>query len=344
MVAALIALLVAGAIAWVLTSQLIDETRRIDTSTGEVLIGNQSILASLAEADAAAAAVHLAGPLGDRAQRSTYEQALERAGVGLERIARVLGDDEPSHVALQQINASLTSYAGLVESARARSIADIQPQANDDLSEAIQLLREDISPNVDLVSRRADARFVEDSQSAWFAIAPLVLLVPLVILLLTQRWLFKRFRRLFNPPLLLATIILLVLVAWIAIAGVVQQDSLQEARVGAYQSIEKTAELQRNAFQYRARDTERVIQKAPVGLSAEQLTVEGLIDETVVLADSARETAAATEVQLRWAEYITASNEVTQAVSSGDFDGAGDLIRGESNTAFTGFKIGRAHV
>lgn len=333
----LAALAITGVIAWLVTNQLADETNRIESSSGEVLIGNQSILASLAEADAAAAAVHLAGPLGDRVQRTTYEQALERAGVGLEQIARVLGDDDESHVALQQVNTSLTRYAGLVESARARSIEDIQPRANDELGEAIRLLRTDISPNVELVSQRADARFSADSESTWFVIAPLVLLIPVIALLVIQRWLYGRFRRLINPPLALATVLLVGLIVWIALAGVVQQDSLREARVGAYQSIDKTAELQSNAFQYRASDTERVIREQAVGLTGDALAVEGLIDELVILADTPREQAAATEVQLRWADYITTSQQVTTAVDAGDFDQARDLIRGESNTAFTGF-------
>lgn len=337
LVASLAALAIAGAISWFLTNQLADDTQRIETSTGEVLIGNQSILASLAEADAAAAAVHLAGADGDRVQRSTYEQALERAGVGLERIARVLGDDEPSHEALQQINTSLTSYAGLVEAARARSIENIQPEANDQLSDAIQLLREEISPNVELVSQRADERFASDSASTWYLIAPLVLLLPIIVLLVVQRWMSGRFRRLLNPPLVLATIILIALAAWLALGGFVQQDALQDARDGAYRSIDKTAELQSRAFQYRADDAERVIKETPKALAADGIVVEGLIDELNLLADSPREQAAAAEVQVRWAEYVQASERVTDAVSAGDFDQARELIRGESNTAFTGF-------
>ena len=56
-----IAVLLAAIVSWVLTDRLVDATKTIDTSTGPVLIDNQGILASLAEANAAGAAVHLAG-------------------------------------------------------------------------------------------------------------------------------------------------------------------------------------------------------------------------------------------------------------------------------------------
>ena len=61
---------------------------------GPVLVATQQLVASLAEADAAASAAFLSGQNEDPEQRRLYEQALARAGQQVEEIAALAGDDD----------------------------------------------------------------------------------------------------------------------------------------------------------------------------------------------------------------------------------------------------------
>ena len=95
-------LLVAAAIVGAFAAQnLVRSTDEIADNTGPVLIETQGLVASIAEADAANTAVFLSGENEDRQQRRLYETALDRAPRQIEEISARLGDDEPSHTALQ---------------------------------------------------------------------------------------------------------------------------------------------------------------------------------------------------------------------------------------------------
>lgn len=332
-----IAIVATAVTAWFLTDDLVSRTEQIQESTGEVLVQNQTILASLSEADAAAAAVHLAGAEGDREQLRLYEQALERAGSGLEQVARVLGDDEESHLALQRINTAMTQYAGVVAEARLASVENL-PDANERLGVAIDLLRTRISPDVDFVTERAATRLTDGIGHRLHWIAAALLVIPILLLAVAQFWLFRRFHRLINVPLALATLALAGLAIWLAVAFLGQQDALAEARDGGYESIEVTADIQAAAFEYRARETAGVIEGAsPQGLDSLRSQIDDLIVKAAVEADSPREDAAVTEMLTRWARHVGSSDVLAAATASGDLDFARSLVRGESNSTFAGF-------
>jgi len=259
-----IAVLLAAIVSWVLTDRLVDATKTIDTSTGPVLIDNQGILASLAEANAAGAAVHLAG--GDPEQQRVFDSALRRANVGLERVARVVGDDEQSHETLADISSSITTYAARVEGARVASVEGL-PGAATGLNQAITLLRDDITPDVVSVTDAAQARLERDVDTPWYLWAIVSIVAAAIVLVLAQLWMTRRFSRLINLPLVLATIALVFLAAWLGLSYAVQQDSLATAQDGAYGAIETSAEIQSIAFEHRASETAAVINRTPVDLN-----------------------------------------------------------------------------
>lgn len=346
----------AGAVAWIFTNQLVNETNTIDTSTGPVLIGNQSILASLAEADAAAAAVHLAGADGDPEQQRLFESALARANVGLEDVARVVGDDEPSHDALAEIGSSITDYAARVEGARVRSVEGL-PGASGELTQAISLLRDEISPQVVLVTERAQSRLDADLTAPYYWIALAAIVVAIIVLLIAQFWMTRKFSRLINPPLLISTLMLVGLGVWMGGSFFAQQSALDDADTGGYDAIQISAEIQSAAFEYRANETAAVINGVTADLGdlrfrlAEQATTTldvsaaregrvaggGLLYDAAREADSARERAASAEMLERWSRYLATSEDLQAALGAGDLDGAADIVKGSSNSAFAGF-------
>jgi len=353
-VVCVIAVALGGIVAWLLTDRLVSATDTIETSTGPVLIDNQGILASLAEANAAGAAVHLAG--GDPEQQRVFDSALRRANVGLERVARVVGDDEESHARLADIGSSITTYAARVEGARVASVEQL-PGAAAGLNDAINLLRDEITPDVVSVTDLAQARLERDVDTPWYLLAVGAIALAAIILVVAQLWMARRFSRLLNLPLVLATLALVVLGVWLTLGFVRQQDNLAQAQDGAYGAIETSAQIQSIAFEHRASETAAVINRSSVDLSELRFVLAdrpitsqdivdaragsadgiGLLFDAVREADSPREHAAAAEMLERWARYRAESDRVQQAIQADDFDAASTIIRGGSNSAFTGF-------
>lgn len=328
-----------GTLAWVLTTELVNRTDKIAYTNGVVLITNQQIKASLAEADAAAAAVHLAGASGDRLQRRSYERALQRATQGVETVAASLGDNPASHQELQTVSSSITSYAAIVEGARVASINELDG-ANEQLTEAIGLLRDDIGGDIDDLTSRAESDFDNDTQAPWYFFAIGAVFVLLLALIGIQFWMFKRFRRVFNLPLVVATAVLIALLVWLNVSFNRQQQALSEARDGAYEAIGLTESIQRDAFAYRADETAAVFN--PANADEDELarlrdSVSDTINAASNEADSDRESAAIAEVGVRWDRYLATSDRLGLAVSANDQNAARALVRGASTSAFTGF-------
>lgn len=342
-VVATLVIVVAGAVAWLLTDRLVSETTEVATSTGEVLIATQQVSASFAEADAAAVSVHLAGADGNREQRRLFEQATDRATSSLERVARLVGDDEPSHTALQNIAANTTEYAGLIEAARLSSIEDLSG-ADAVLGTASSLNRNQISPDVDTIARRAAARFDDQTSSGWYAVAIIVLAVALAVLIGAQVVLNRQFRRLVNIPLALATVIVLLLAGASLRGYTTQQRAFDDADTEAFDAIQLSEQIQQTAYRHRALGTSAVLDGSPVG---ELVDLEaamgdgtgsfGLLAEARRVASSDRERATVDEILARWERYLDESIRSQQALAGDDIDGAQSIIQGSANSAFNGF-------
>lgn len=332
---------VIGLTAWGTTNRLVDSTTQVADNTGEVLIATQQVSASFAEADAAAVSVHLAGDRGNREQRRLYEQALERATTGLERVARLVGADEPSHEALQNIWGRTVEYAGLIESARFASIQDLDG-ADATLRQASAINRQQISPDVQVIAERARARFNEQTNSSFYIVAMVLLGIALLVLLGAQYSLHKRFRRLINVPLALAALVVLVMLALSLQGFVNQQRSFDNAEQEAFNAITVSEQLQQNAYRHRSLSTSSVLTDTS---AADELAVieqeieatDGLLQQTIAQASSARERAAAVEISSRWDRYRRQSNQIQVELAAGDLTSAEALTQGPANSAFNGF-------
>ncbi len=330
-----------GAISWVLTDRLVSQTEEVATSTGEVLIATQQVSASFAEADAAAVSVHLAGADGNREQRRLFEQATDRATSSLERVARLVGDDERSHLALQAIAANTTEYAGLIEAARLGSIEGLDG-ADSVLRMASSVNRLEISPDVQLIADRASARFDEQTSSTWYAVEIILLAVAVAMLLGAQFTLSRRFRRLINVPLVLATIVMIVLLVVSARGFATQQTSFNDAESQAFDAIQVSEQIQQSAYRHRALSTSAVLDgQAATGLTELEAALRaegsGLLDQARVAASSTRELAGADEVVARWDRYVDENARSQAALDRGDLAAAEAITQGAANSAFNGF-------
>lgn len=330
-----------GAISWVFTDRLVSQTEEVATSTGEVLVATQQVSASFAEADAAAVSVHLAGVDGNREQRRLFEQATDRATSSLERVARLVGDDERSHEALQAIAANTTEYAGLIEAARLGSIEGLDG-ADAVLGVASSVNRLEISPDVQLIADRASARFDEQTSSTWYAVEIILLVVAVAMLLGAQFMLSRRFRRLINVPLVLATIVMIVLLVVSARGFATQQTSFNDAESEAFDAIQVSEQIQQSAYRHRALSTSAVLDgQAATGLIELEAALtnagSGLLDQARAAASSTRELAGADEVVARWDRYVDENARSQAALDRGDVAGAEAITQGAANSAFNGF-------
>ena len=339
-VVTVIVLVVVGAVAWFLTDRLVNQTVEAAESTGEVLIATQQVSASFAEADASAVSVHLAGAEGNREQRRLFELAMDRATASLEQVARLVGDDEPSHAALRAISARTTEYAGLIESARVASVEDL-PWADTRLSEASAVNRTEISPEVQLIAERARDRFDTQTNSTWYFAALLALVAGLVALLAAQIWLGRRFRRLVNIPLVLGTIAVIVLLGFSTRSFVGQQQAFDDAQTEALDAIVASEEIQQTAYRHRALSTTAVL----TGEVSDELaeleealeSERGLLAQAFFTSSSPRERAGASTVAARWERYVEANQRSQDSVRLGSIEIAESITQGEANAAFNGF-------
>ena len=292
-------------------------TERIRDNTGPVLVTTQSVLASLAEADAAAVAAQV-NPADPRPRRA-YLDAIARTNEQLEDVSALIGDDPPAHAALKDINVAVTGYTGLVESARTAQLFD-DATAQGFLAQAGDRLSGDLARAAGRLEDATLARLEADDVGALGgrAIAIALGIVALTVLLVVQLRLTGRVRRLVNPGLAVATVLTLVALVWQVAAISSARSSFTQARDDGFQSLLVTSQVQSTGFG--ALRDELVAQRsgdlglrAAADATAEQLaggsstgTVssnDGLLVELVATADSARERATAVETLERWRRY-----------------------------------------
>lgn len=361
---AILAIIGAGVLAFIGATQMVGSTDRIQDSTGPVLIATQEVSAALAEADASATSVHLSGVDEDRQQRGLYESALDRAARGVSDMSRLVGDDPMSHDAIEQMSAALALYAGEVESARLSNRAGFD-DADQRLVTALNLVRQEMTPQVQVVTEQAQQRLNEEVGSGATAvrISYVLFVLALLLLILGQVYLALRTRRLLNPFLVLATVLVVGSIYWLGSARSDQQDLLDEARIGGYDSIETTAKIQATAFRYKADESVALItgqsedllarrSTAVIDMSSTQIfrvaiaqaregadidgTPDGLLWDAARAADDPRERAATAEMIERWDRFQTTSAQMDDALAAGDRESALALAL-QSNSEFNGF-------
>lgn len=286
------ALALTALLGFVAATSLTDSTDSAHRNTGPVLVATQDVFASIAEADAASAALFLSGPDEDREQQRLYELALRRSTAQLEEVSRLVGDDEDAHDSIKAISSNLTTYAGLVERARLARVAEL-PEAEASLRDAIGVVQDGIVPQVEAITANAQGRLDDDVSGGrvQLAIAMGVALAGLAVLTAGQVFVTRRTNRLINLPLAVATLLLIITVVWLSTAWARQQNDLELARDGGYDSIALTADIQSNAFRYKTLESLALVANSTAAQQAEQNTIAGrlaAIDIDTTLVDAAR--------------------------------------------------------
>jgi CHASE3 domain sensor protein len=336
-------------------------TDRIRRNSGPVLVATQQVVATLAEADAAASAAFLSGRQEDPEQRRLYEEALARASQQLEDVSALIGDDPASHRSLKSLSSQVTRYAGLVEAARASNRAGVAG-GETYLVDAFNLLGSTVANEAAQLTRATQRRFGrdEDRRDSGVLVAGALGVLALAVLLAGQRVVTRSSRRLLNPPLVLSTLALAGSTGWLLSANLRSGSDLSRARHQGFDSIALTARIQTTGFRAKADQTVNVITGDPVRLAnaqrassdliAQPVTPDvveqarkgsvdsgaGLLTAAAARADSPRERAAAAEMLVRWQRY---ADTVAELTSTADPARRRTIAVGPSSAAFNGFNF-----
>ncbi len=360
--AAVAVLVLAAVAATASAAQMRGATNRVRTNSGPVLVATQQLVSSLAEADAAQTAAFLSGREEDPEQRRLYEQALARAEQQMEQIAARVGDDQAVHDLLQRVSVRVSTYAGLVEAARASNRAGVA-EASTYLVESVRLGNAIVQDDLTALTGATQERLRQDEgrRSQGWIVALVVVVAGLAVLGFGQAQVTRASRRLVNLPLAVGTIALAAALAWLVVAERGSGSALRDAHRQGYDSIALTAQLQTAGFGAKAAETLALVtgdasQRSDADTRASRVSTtpvtpamvttirtgateggpDGLLGQAAAAAATPRARAAVAEVAERWQRYRDTVAALRSAPTPAD---ARAIAVGRSNAEFNGFNF-----
>jgi hypothetical protein len=329
--------LVFGVVGFLVVNHL-DHSLGQERAHAAQLVRIQTIRTSLVKADANATNAFLVGGLEPADAHAGYVEGINSAAVTL---AAASNADAGSAKELEAVNKVLAVYTGLIESARANNRQGF-PIGAAYLRQASKSIRDDALPPLEtLVS--AERKRVDSSASTVGSAqdeALLLLVGVIVCLLLTQIWLFRRTHRMFNPPIALASV--LVLVAGIISLAVIGWSRSRDdtARRGAYTQTVALATVRIDGFDAKSSESLTLIARGsgqPFEDRFKSVTAEA---RTALGAVADRRTKSS------FATYLARHAAVRAADNGGKYEAAVAMATGNgaANAAFGEFETtsGRA--
>ncbi len=231
----------------------------------------QVLYSSLSVADAAANSSFISGGLESPALRTTYSDALATASSSLITAAgssedpgnSVTGDRREINDDLRTLTTGITTYSGLIETARTNNRLG-NPVGSAYLGQASSLMQEQILPAAQrLYESRSLA--IADPQSAltsvpWGVYASLVLVI--IALVTTSRYLARRTRRRFNAGILAALIAVVFGTVWLLISGLASVAATSNARTAGAEPLRELTAARILTQQARSAETLSLVRRS----------------------------------------------------------------------------------
>jgi len=196
--------------------------------TAPLVVDAQAVDSALSDADATSAGSFLQGRIEPAALHAEYLADTARASAVLAEAEQAAGSSTDSAGSFRTVATDLPLYTGLVATASAAERQGSYPLAAAYLAEANNLMRGQMLPATTRVYAQENTGLAADEgrASGWWlaALSGAVLLVLLGVLVMTQVWMTRRFRRTLNVPLAAATVLVLVVGVWF-VASVAAQGS-----------------------------------------------------------------------------------------------------------------------
>jgi hypothetical protein len=323
-----------GALAFV--DQSVSANRAEDSAAQ--LIRVQEIQTSLLSADATATNAFLVGGLEPTEQRATYDAAIDATG---ELIAQAAEAEPADKEALSRLNQLVVGYAATVEQARANNRQGF-PVGAQYLRNASGELRASALPILDnLVDANAQRASDEMDSLAvyWFG---LVGLAVLVVLLYSQRWIGRRFKRRFNTGLVAATVVvgLCLVVGVFSLARTASQ--INDIEDGSYAAVKALAQARIAGYDAKSNESLTLIARGSGSLFEDSWQtsageVEASLADATDRTDSVR-----SDLRQTWDAYAGVHQQIRELDDGGDWDGAVAIATGtdaetSSNGTFAAF-------
>ncbi|MGZ5393902.1 MAG: protein kinase G-activating protein GlnX [Mycobacterium sp.] len=215
---------------------------------------------TLSVADAAAATAFIAGAE-PRDVRHRYEQAITDASVAVTRASSGL-TDEPMVQLLGRVNAELSVYTGLVETARTNNRAG-NPVGSSYLSEASALMQTRILPDAQRLYEETSLRVNAETTASTRIPGPVILVVLATLLfgVFANRWLARRTRRRINIGFIAGGLAVLIMLVWVGTALIISTADSRSAKDTAAESLKTVTNLAITAQQARADETLSLIRR-----------------------------------------------------------------------------------
>ncbi|MGX9674758.1 hypothetical protein [Mycobacterium sp. HM-7] len=287
---------------------------------------------TLSVADAAAATAFIAGsePV-DLRQR--YEQAITDAAVAVTAASSGL-TDEPMVKVLGHINAELTVYTGLVETARTNNRAG-NPVGSSYLSEASWLMQTQILPDAQRLYENTSARVNSETSGSSQVPAPVILVVAATLMFgfFSNRWLARHTRRRVNIGFVAGGMAVLIMTVWIGATLIISTADTRHAR-NAAASLQTVTSMAITAQQARADETLSLIRRGDESVRKQSYyrRIDGLQQQ---LADYTRRPDAIGTKDLEGADQLirrwrAADDRINAYISTGNYQSATQVALGTS--------------
>jgi hypothetical protein len=284
------------------------------------LVRVQSIRTNLVYADANLTNAFLIGGLEPPASRRAYETGIAAASRSLSQAASANPADA---IVLSEVNAVLSRYTGLVESARSNNRLGY-PIGAAYLRQATDLLRTNALPGLASLERteqrRVDAAYSRlTAATTWLTIG---IAAALIVLVGVQVWLARRTHRIFNVPLVVATAI--VVMVGVLLAGVMAWSEVRakDTRKGAYLLTLELTTTRADAFDAKSDESLTLIERG--NGQAYQADFQDLAaNARVLLADAAHRGGVDEQAAQRsFAAYGVTHRQIRAKDDGGNWDAA----------------------
>jgi hypothetical protein len=258
--------LLTGLVAALATTQRQSATTASWQTAEPLMVTAQDIDTSLSDADTTAAASFLQGKLEPVALQDRYSSDITKASADIAIAAQQAGADVSVGDALKTLSTDLPVYTGIVSTANFNERQAYYPLAAAYLAEANSLMRTNLLPAAAQVYAKETRRLSSDQGQAvspWLAaVAVCAFLVLLGALVMTQRWLSRRFHRTWNVALAAATAVVFGVGLWTTVSFVTQNTDVNNAQSTGSQPVSTFTQARILALRARADDELTLLTRA----------------------------------------------------------------------------------
>ncbi|WP_433563631.1 hypothetical protein ACQP1O_41030 [Nocardia sp. CA-151230] len=290
----------------------------------------QRLYTSLSVADASAGAAFISGGLEPKPVRDRYNQAVGEAAAELVTQSN-LSDGDTDTQLRSGIATGLPVYTGVIETARANNRAG-EPVGAAYLSEASNLMQGTLLPMAQELQEHRSTAITSTQHTHLRPPWPAILLPLLVVaaLIAAQLFLYRRWHRVLNLGLLLATGTMVALLAWTVIAGFISAVDTTHARDEGSTPTAALTQSRILAQQARTAETLKLVRR-DTSADYDKAYDQAIDKLRNILSGYRTDAPGASDVQTAAAaldRWRAAHQRMNDALSKGDFVGAAAVATG----------------